>query len=147
MIDPTAVLLALAFWAPYNGGPLPCTGDDVHVYDGPPPAELQLPANAIAYAFTRDQDGNLLPPHCDIYVSRAVADADVSFQCAVIAHEWGHAWKQLSHSPDPHNVMFEREDYIPGACVPPAVTPRLRPSASRHRHARYCSWGGRWCRV
>jgi hypothetical protein len=119
MIATAAITAALAFWAPMYGGPLPCTADDVHVYDTPP-AGVVLPADAVAFAYMTDQDGNPLPPHCDIYISREVLGYPPPLQCDADVHEWGHAMFGLAHVNDPNNVMYPYLGNPPGVCnIPP----------------------------
>jgi hypothetical protein len=130
MLSGTAIALALAFWAPVNGGQqIPCSAADIHRYGNVPTevANAGLPTNADGYAFTQDADGNLLAPHCDIYIADAVDAFGIGQQCAILAHEWGHAWMQFGHSPDPTNVMYETA----------AVTARCQPPKIRSSHYRW----------
>lgn len=124
MISPVAIALALAFWTPYSGAPLPCTAANVHAYDVAPAG---VPVDALGYG---PQPGY---PSCDVWVNNYIDAMSVEQQCGIIAHELGHTWMMLGHSDDPRNVMHY-DAPVPGACRPP-VPPKPTPKKRKHREA------------
>jgi hypothetical protein len=111
MIAPAVFLVALSFWAPYNGGVTPCSNDvaadAVYVSfpttaGGAPTrvAETKVGLDASAFA------GQPMRQPCHLKLSTGLSRAPKAFQSAVIAHEIGHAGMGLQHSKDPTNIMY-----------------------------------------
>lgn len=112
MISAAAIAAALAFWSPYNAinAPLPCSAQNVHEFATPPP---EVPPDAAGYAF-------LGPGRCDVWIHSDAERANPQFVCAVLAHEWGHAFFGLRHSEDPSNIMFAQGTILaPASHFPP----------------------------
>lgn len=131
MISVAAVALALAFWAPYNGGqPICPDGVSITTY-----APGQGPeANPYANGWAIRGNG------CAINVSTEVPRHGDAVTCAIIAHELGHARMGLPDSLDPRNVMADIPGAyitIPAACSPPVVS-RGRQTRSRPSRPRAC---------
>jgi hypothetical protein len=106
MIGALAVTLALAFWAPYNGGVPPCQGQlSIQAYAD---TGQGVPAGSLGYAY--------LNSGCTIYLNTKVYRQPYMQQCEVIAHEIGHSYFGLGHSSDPKNIMWPYMDSPPRAC-------------------------------
>lgn len=98
-----AISLAIAFWTPYTTEPICPQG--VHVirmtpgksYAYPWGEKVLLPKDVIGYSAIGDRS-------CYIWVSRYLWDRETMYR--VIAHELGHNWFGLEHSPDKTNIMY-----------------------------------------
>lgn len=99
MIAPAVIAAALAFWAPYNDGKVPCDGHltiNRYAY-GEVPAEL--PVDTPAYARIGEGCGS-------VYLRDGIEYGPTpAYLCDVIAHEVGHAVFGLRHTSGRHDVM------------------------------------------
>jgi hypothetical protein len=99
MIAPAVFLVALSFWAPYNGGVTPCSND--------------VAADAVYVTFQKTANGGpAYNAEANIGFDASAFGARLSrapkaYQAAVIAHEIGHAGMGLRHSEDPTNIMYK----------------------------------------
>jgi hypothetical protein len=108
MISPIAIALALAFWAPYNGGVPPCQGLQPQIYQG---MKVQG-TNQEAYGWTHRGYHQ-----CDdLHLSSVFLSMPVSAQCEVIAHELGHRYFDLPDSLDRKNIMYGYNFIHPRGC-------------------------------
>lgn len=140
-LQPAAVAAGEQFWAAQNGGTAPCTGPIplVIVYydsqDDPDPGHASPAVGHPAWTRYGVKD-------CTIHVWTQVgALYGLGTQCAYVAHEIGHNWFGLDHSPDPSNVMNGDVLFVPPACArlddpdaavePPAPAPAPRAAAHR----------------
>lgn len=106
MISATAVTLALAFWAPYNGGQPVCPGG-VHV---------ERAAYGATQAYVGRHDDGSLVPQCDMYAAPWIASLPRAEQCAWVARNIGATFFGLGASNDRRNIMYSRKWVTPGAC-------------------------------
>jgi hypothetical protein len=105
MIAPLAVSLALAFWAPYNGGQPVCPNGVQITYAQPGPG---VSTGEV------DQVPN---PSCAMRIRADIADQTIPYQCMIVAHELGHAAMGLPDSLASGNIMYGPMA-IPGSCYP-----------------------------
>lgn len=105
MISIVAIVMAMNFWAPYNGGVPPCDASTFSpiMYDG---------QSQIGWTHRGNR-------YCDdIHLSNSLAKTSIAFQCEVIAHEIGHRFFDLDHSDDPNNIMHDGgTPTVPDGCI------------------------------
>jgi hypothetical protein len=115
MFSTVAIVLALNFWTPYNGGQNPCPNGVQFK-----PYSVAIANSATAYlgdkrytpvAYSDQGYGS-----CTISVSPKEARAPYYHQCAVIAHELGHSFFNLVHNEEPWSIMYSKELTVPYAC-------------------------------
>lgn len=124
MISPIAVLLAAAFWAPYNNGQPICPNGVQIMYDQATPDAM--------LGWVEPQD--IAARDCRIHLRADLGDQQIPKQCQIIAHELGHAAMGLEDDPlGPPGIMNAGPSWsIPGACYPPKqAKPRASPSGTR----------------
>lgn len=120
MISPVAITLALAFWTP-TVGHNPCP-DGVNVQ--PLSAELDAPNADGGASWFRVADTGAVVGSCTIRIG-AIADSySVPKQCALVAHELGHALFGLDHA---EGIMWPYSDTrpIPAKCYSAPVKGQL----------------------
>lgn len=148
MISPAVIVAALAFWAPYNGGQAPCAAGELQLRDAAPLViAMQAAAGMRVAAYAPLGLGG-----CEIYVNwPAFTRLGPEVQCAVIAHELGHAFFGLEHTADRSNIMWEDTFTrpIPPVCAAVAVKPAShttrrcrRREVKRGRHGFFDDHGG-----
>ncbi len=124
MISAAVITAALAFWAPYNGGQAPCSGQ-LAVHDADP-------AVMTAHGWDADAYAPVLVGGCDVFINwRSFNLETPDQQCATIAHEVGHAFFALSHSSDRTNIMWPDTATRPIPPICAALDPRRRRAAVR----------------
>lgn len=120
-----AITLALAFWAPYNDGQPVC----------PDGVQITLYAVSDGLPMYPDASGWSYPGiGCSINVREDMAtEQPQRVQCAVIAHELGHAVFDLPDTTEQGNVMGNTNGImtIPSACEPPQSVHRPKCGASQ----------------
>lgn len=105
-MSPLAILLAMAFWAPYTPHhEYPCWPSPTFHY-------ISVKKNPTIFGYAYVEKGG-----CDIWVRRDMPSQPVKVQCALIAHELGHTYMGLNHTKDKHNIMYP-ELVIPKKCNP-----------------------------
>lgn len=113
MISPVVIAAALSFWAPYNGGQIPCA-QGINIQEVLPSMitqEAQPGRTLYGYAYYGHS--------CNIYLNtKPFLRLPEKDQCFVISHEIGHAYFALRHSNDPTNVMYAAKENIPSNCLP-----------------------------
>lgn len=117
MLSPIAVTLALAFWTPINGGVNPCP-DGVQI-DPLPEVAVELQADGFA----------TFGVGCTIDIGSPAESYPVPAQCALVAHELGHAVFSLPHEDGTIMDPYTSNRPIPGACYP---APRLTQTRQRY---------------
>jgi hypothetical protein len=108
-VSPRVLAAAQAFWAESNRGQSPCSSVTVTYFDGPVLATDEPLHNGeatIAYPASSFHGAPVSQP-CDLRFSRLLAGRSLAYQCAVAAHEIGHAGMGLEHTSDRTNVMFK----------------------------------------
>jgi hypothetical protein len=110
-IDSQVIARAVAFWQPYSPTPVCPAGVTISFYapgQGPP-------------AWPHANGWAVRGIGCEIHLRSDIPDQTPAVQCALIAHELGHAVFSLPDSDDPRNVMGDapgRYIAIPDGCVP-----------------------------
>lgn len=125
-VSPRVLAAAQAFWAEHNQGQSPCSSVTVTYFDGPVLATDEPLHNgeaSIGYPASSFHGAPVSQP-CDLRFSRLLAGRSLAYQCAVAAHEIGHAGMGLEHTSDRTNVMFKYT-------IVPALLPADVPAAGR----------------
>jgi hypothetical protein len=92
-VSPRVLAAAQAFWAEYNQGQSPCSSVTVTYFDGPVLATDEPLHNgeaSIGYPASSFHGAPVSQP-CDLRFSLLLAGRSLAYQCAVAAHEIGHA--------------------------------------------------------
>jgi hypothetical protein len=116
-VSPRVLAAAQAFWAEYNQGQSPCSSVTVTYFDGPVLATDEPLHNgeaSIGYPASSFHGAPVSQP-CDLRFSLLLAGRSLAYQCAVAAHEIGHAGMGLEHTSDRTNVMF-KYTIVPRCC-------------------------------
>ena len=101
-VSPRVLAAAQAFWAEHNQGQSPCSSVTVTYFDGPVLATDEPLHNgeaSIGYPASSFHGAPVSQP-CDLRFSRLLAGRSLAYECAVAAHEIGHAGMGLEHTSD-----------------------------------------------
>jgi hypothetical protein len=127
-ISPPVLAAGQAFWARYNEGLSPCAPLDVVYIDFPVLAtgeDLHNGETQIGYPIEAFHGQPVSQP-CHLRLSKRLHRQPQAYQCAVVAHEIGHAGMGLGHSGDTRNIMYESQ-IVPQFCrdaFPARTSPR-----------------------
>jgi len=95
MVAPLAIILALAFWAPYSREPVCPLGVQINYF-----------APGTHGKDTQGWSDEITKGNCDFLLSTEIVHSSIPHQCSIIAHELGHRFMGLNHSSDPSNIMY-----------------------------------------
>ena len=116
-ISPQVLAAGQAFWSPYNQGLAPCVSLLITYIDNPvldTGADVNNGEAQIGYPVEAFRGQPVRQP-CHLRLSKRLHRQPRAYQCAVVAHEIGHAGMGLPHSEDPRNIMYASQ-IVPQFC-------------------------------